>query len=100
VVSQCELDSHGAVQGSEPGSCEHGNERPFSITGWPFTDQMSDCYLFMKESVQWSYLVAIIFIVCSLDEITENVFAIKRNKAVLCARYQLDYVCSSFIALY
>jgi hypothetical protein len=66
IGKRCELDSHGGVQYSKPGSCEHDNKRPLSITGWLFIEHLSDTYLSMKERARWSYLVAVIFNVRSL----------------------------------
>jgi hypothetical protein len=40
------------------GCCEHGNERPDSIKGGEFLDQLSDLQILKKDSAQWSERVS------------------------------------------
>jgi len=50
------LDSSGSRYRPLLGSCWHGNERPDSIRGGEFRDQLSDYLLLKKNSVPLNYV--------------------------------------------
>jgi hypothetical protein len=53
-MGSCGLDSSGSGYEPVAGSCEHGNKHSGSIKGGEFLRQLSDCWLFEKDSAPWS----------------------------------------------
>jgi hypothetical protein len=50
----CGLDLSGSGLGPVKGSCEHGDEPSGSIKCWEILEQLSDCWLLMKDIPPWN----------------------------------------------